>query len=463
MSHIAIRVENLSKKYVISHQREFAHKNYTLCGVITEALTAPWRSLTSRFKYVGTASNANGNTPPASGSQPVSELRPSAFASALAQREDFWALKDVCFEISQGEVVGVIGCNGAGKTTLLKILSRITEPTKGRIEIDGRVASLLEVGTGFHPELTGRENIYLNGAILGMSHAEIRAKFEEIVAFAEVERFLDTPVKRYSSGMYVRLAFAVAAHLEPEILIVDEVLAVGDAQFQKKCLGKMQDVSRYQGRTVLFVSHSMASILQLTSRAIVLHKGRMVFAGPTQKAVEVYAGTMGSESTVHYDVEHAARRWIGTQDARIISLRFDRGTPIFDFDEDFRFLVRVRAMEDVRRIRFSMTIFTSEGTPVGTCFSAERPGFYRGEEFEAELVLSEARLAPGHYSCGVAVGKGDHRTGHVDFDVVLDTLFFEVRPDEGDGGTVASWKRGWGTQVFPDLLVRVPSELCARR
>jgi lipopolysaccharide transport system ATP-binding protein len=296
-----------------------------------------------------------------------------------------------------------------------------------------------------------------------MSRAEIRAKFDEIVAFAEVERFLDTPVKRYSSGMYVRLAFAVAAHLDPEILIVDEVLAVGDAQFQKKCLGKMHDVSRHHGRTVLFVSHSMACILQLTSRTIVLHKGRMVFAGPTQKAVEVYAGTMGSESTVHYDVEHAARRWTGTQDARIISLRFDRGTPIFDFDEDFRFLAKVRALEDVRRIRFSMTIFTSEGTPVGTCFSAERWGLRRGEEFEAELVLSEPRLAPGHYYCGVAVGKGDHRTGHVDFDEVLDTLYFEVRPDEGDGGTVASWDRRWGTQVFRDLLVRVPSELYANR
>ena len=359
MSHIAIRVENLSKKYVISHQRERGHK--TLCDVITERLTAPWRSLASRLKHVGTANNGNGNTPSVPGSQLNSELRPPTLTSALAPREDFWALKDVCFEIKQGEVVGVIGRNGAGKTTLLKILSRITEPTKGRIEIDGRVASLLEVGTGFHPELTGRENIYLNGAMLGMGRAEIRTKFDEIVAFAEAERFLDTPVKRYSSGMYVRLAFAVAAHLDPEILVVDEVLAVGDAQFQKKCLGKMHDVSRQQGRTVLFVSHSMASILQLTSSAMILHDGRMVFGGPTQEAVEVYAETMGSESTVHYDVEHAARRWIGTQDARIVSLRFDRATPIFDFNEDFRFFAKVRAIEDVRRIRFGVTIFTSEG------------------------------------------------------------------------------------------------------
>jgi lipopolysaccharide transport system ATP-binding protein len=201
--------------------------------------------------------------------------------------EDFWALKDVSFEIKRGEVVGIIGRNGAGKSTLLKILSRITEPSEGRVTLRGRVASLLEVGTGFHPELTGRENVFLNGAILGMSRAEIRKKFDEIVAFAEVEKFLDTPVKRYSSGMYVRLAFAVAAHLEPEILIVDEVLAVGDAEFQKKCLGKMQEVSK-DGRTVLFVSHNMAAISSLTTHGIVLNKGEVLFDGPTDQAFKFY-------------------------------------------------------------------------------------------------------------------------------------------------------------------------------
>jgi lipopolysaccharide transport system ATP-binding protein len=458
MSRIAIRVENPSKKYAISHQRERGHK--TLCDVITERFAGSWRSLASRFKYVGNANSGNGNTPPVHDSQLSSERRTRSVASAFAPGEDFWTLKDVCFEMDQGEVVGAIGRNDAGKSTLLKILSRITEPTKGRIEIDGRVASLLEVGTGFHPELTGRENIYLNGAMLGMSRAEIRAKFDEIVAFAEVERFLDTPVKRYSSGMYVRLA---AAHLDPEILIVDEVLALGDAQFQKKCLGKMRDVSRQQGKTVLIVSHSTASILQLTSRAIVLHNGRVVFKGPTQDAVEVYVGIMGSDSTVHYDVEHTVRRSIGTQHAGIVTLRFDRPTPIFHFNEDFRFLAKVRAIEDVRRIRFGITIFTNEGTPVGTCFSAERPGFPRGEEFEAELILFKPRLAPAHYCCGVSAGKGDHPTGPVDFDVVFDTLYFKVRPAEGDGGTVASWYHSWGAQVFPELLLSVPSELYANR
>ncbi len=208
--------------------------------------------------------------------------------SSAASIENFWALRDVSFEVQRGDVLGIIGRNGAGKSTLLKILSRITEPTEGRLALRGRVASLLEVGTGFHPELTGRENIRLNGAILGMTRAEIDAKFDEIVAFAEVERFLDTPVKRYSSGMYVRLAFAVAAHLEPEILVIDEVLAVGDASFQDKCLGKMEDVSRKEGRTVLFVSHNMEAIDRLTKRSILLHEGRIAADGPTSEVVGKY-------------------------------------------------------------------------------------------------------------------------------------------------------------------------------
>lgn len=202
--------------------------------------------------------------------------------------EDFWALKDVSFEVKQGERIGIIGRNGAGKSTLLKVLSRITEPSKGRVRLKGRVASLLEVGTGFHPELTGRENIFLNGAILGMPRGDIRKKFDEIVAFAEVEKFLDTPVKRYSSGMYVRLAFAVAAHLEPEILIVDEVLAVGDAQFQKKCLGKMQDVAEREGRTILFVTHNMPALYRLCNRAILFARGKLIQQGEVNKVVHDY-------------------------------------------------------------------------------------------------------------------------------------------------------------------------------
>jgi lipopolysaccharide transport system ATP-binding protein len=256
-----IKVENLSKKYVLDHRQREQCVN--LRDVLTEKLWNACRKITYPF---------------ASRHAVTHDL----------SREEFWALKDVSFEIKQGERLGIIGRNGAGKSTLLKILSRITAPTSGKVSIKGRVASLLEVGTGFNGELSGRENIYLNGAILGMSRQEIRLKFDEIVAFAEVEKFLDTPVKRYSSGMYVRLAFAVAAHLEPEILIVDEVLAVGDAQFQKRCLGKMEDVSTREGRTVLFVSHNMSAIKALCNKCLVLDSGQIKYCGSMLKAVEIY-------------------------------------------------------------------------------------------------------------------------------------------------------------------------------
>ncbi|HEX3627599.1 MAG TPA: ABC transporter ATP-binding protein [Verrucomicrobiae bacterium] len=371
--------------------------------------------------------------------------------------EHFWALTDASFEVKAGEVVAIIGRNGAGKSTLLKILSRITEPTKGRVEIAGRVGSLLEVGTGFHPELTGRENIFLNGAILGMSRSEIKRKFDEIVAFSEVEKFLDTPVKRYSSGMYVRLAFSVAAHLEPEILIVDEVLAVGDTAFQKKCLGKMREVSRDHGRTVLFVSHNMSAVLQLTRRAVVLEKGCVIFNGATEQAIEKYAGAIGNGSTVFFPVENKPRKYPGTGAVQFVSFRFDRNLPIFSSDEDFQFHAKVRAHETVPRVRFSMTVFTAEGAPIGTCFSAEGSGLRHGDEMEFEISIPRPRLAHGRYCCGVSVGKGDNRVGMVDFDTVTDTLAFEVRREEGDGGTLAEWPRGWGSIMLPDLNCRPAS------
>lgn len=265
-----ISVENLSKRYIIDHQRNGSDG---LRHRLEDALRHPFRRLRSML-------HARTGSPLPAPNSPLPSPR--------ATREEFWALKDVSFEVKQGDVVGIIGRNGAGKSTLLKVLSRITEPTKGRIRITGRVASLLEVGTGFHQELTGRENIYLNGAILGMSKSEIKRKFDEIVAFSEIEKFLDTPVKRYSSGMYVRLAFAVAAHLEPEILIVDEVLAVGDAQFQKRCLGKMQDVSKKEGRTVLFVSHNMVAVQNLCERTIWLNEGRIIANGEPATLVNDY-------------------------------------------------------------------------------------------------------------------------------------------------------------------------------
>jgi lipopolysaccharide transport system ATP-binding protein len=264
MADVVIHAENLGKKYIIGHQAGDG-RYVALRDVVMRNARTLWRR---------TGDLVRG--------------RPIVAGDTL---EEVWALKDVSFEVRRGEAVGIVGRNGAGKSTLLKVLSRITEPSAGRVTIRGRVASLLEVGTGFHPELTGRENIYLNGAILGMARAEIRRKFDEIVAFAEVERFLDTPVKRYSSGMYVRLAFAVAAHLEPEILVVDEVLAVGDSEFQKKCLSKMGDVAG-EGRTVLFVSHNLAAVQQLCQRGLLLHEGRLSLSGAISDTVAGYMQAM---------------------------------------------------------------------------------------------------------------------------------------------------------------------------
>ena len=278
-----IKAENLGKKYIISHQKQ--RGGATLRDTMTHTARGVWQ----RIRH------------------PLSPNRESI------DLEELWALKDVNFEVQQGERIGIIGPNGAGKSTLLKILSHITEPTTGKVRIKGRVSSLLEVGTGFHPELTGRENVFLNGAILGMTRQEIKGKFDEIVAFAELEKFLDTPVKRYSSGMYVRLAFAVAAHLEPEILIVDEVLAVGDAAFQKKCLGKMEDVAK-EGRTVLFVSHNMAVIRSLCEKGILVQNGRIISYEPVGEVVDKYlmsvSTTTDSAHTVTFPKPSNYTVWI---------------------------------------------------------------------------------------------------------------------------------------------------------
>ena len=290
MSDTIIRVENLGKKYLIKHQQQGSYT--ALRDVITDKVKSFGKKIISPWNHKQ--------------------------SSTYSTTEEFWALKDISFKVKQGEVIGIIGRNGAGKSTLLKILSRITEPTKGRIRINGRVASLLEVGTGFHPELTGRENIFLNGAILGMGKAEIKRKFDEIVAFAEIERFLDTPVKRYSSGMYVRLAFAVAAHLEPEILLVDEVLAVGDAQFQNKCLGKMKDVGR-GGRTVLFVSHNLAAIEGLCSRVFVLNNGGLHLDGDIQTGINSYSSILTEQNPGWSFKERTDRQ--GSGEMRIVGFK----------------------------------------------------------------------------------------------------------------------------------------------
>lgn len=365
--------------------------------------------------------------------------------------EDFWALDNINFQVRRGDTVGIIGRNGAGKSTLLKILSRITEPTTGRVEINGRVASLLEVGTGFHPELTGRENIFLNGAILGMSRAEIRKRFDEIVAFAEVEKFLETPVKRYSSGMYVRLAFAVAAHIEPEILIVDEVLAVGDIAFQRKCIGKLNDVAA-GGRTVLFVSHNTGLIETLTKSAIYLRNGKLELCGPTAEVVAKYTASARQATTDDWeDVSNQKRVWRGDGGARIEKVRVS-AEQISD--------VRVVLLEaqgstddSVADLRLSFTIFRADGMPVGSGFGSE-VDLGGASHFHLKLSLPPTSFAPGTYYVAIGVGQGDYRHGWRDFDVVSNCCFFEVPPPLNQDGTTGAWTSNWGPIVFhPNTLV----------
>jgi len=341
MTEISIRTENLGKQYRIG---QYVADYRTLRDVLVEGVSAPIRWLSRRRE--GGPSDRSPDT--------------------------IWALRHVSFELKQGQVLGVIGRNGAGKSTLLKLLARVTEPTEGMAEIRGRVGSLLEVGTGFHPELTGRENIYLNGAILGMKRLEIEQKFDEIVAFAEVEKFIDTPVKRYSSGMYLRLAFAVAAHLEPEILVVDEVLAVGDAEFQRKCLGKMSEVA-HEGRTVLFVSHNMSAISRLTQDTIVLDDGRIICSAPTPEAIDFY---MTSGIT-----QVGERRWdemgtdIDERPFRPIALRVldheGRLTNQTLASEGFVVEFEYNLDEDITGLRVGLYLSTSRGEPVFTSFDTD--------------------------------------------------------------------------------------------
>jgi lipopolysaccharide transport system ATP-binding protein len=330
------------------------------------------------------------------------------FGNGQQERETFWALRNVDFEIRQGEIVGIIGRNGAGKSTLLKLLTRITGPTTGTIDIHGRMASLLEVGTGFHPELTGRENIYLNGSILGMSRRDITRKFDEIVAFAEIENFLDTPVKRYSSGMYIRLAFAVAAHLTPEILIVDEVLAVGDAAFQKKCLGKMKAVSASGGRTVLFVSHNLTTIRALCSRAIWLKQGRMIQDGPPGPVIEKYLGEILGEDRDFYDLENIDRPTGQETPVRLCRLSFNDGTPI-RHGVPLLIDVEYKVLADVDGVAFGVGFSSLDGSRIMSSDS-DIPGecltISKGTRGRVRFTVPELHLQPGRYFLDIAARSG---------------------------------------------------------
>lgn len=335
--------------------------------------------------------------------------------TATGNSDYVWALKDINFEVKQGEVLGIIGRNGAGKSTLLKILSRTTAPTTGSIKIKGRVASLLEVGTGFHPELSGRENIYLNGAILGMTKKEITRKFDEIVAFAGVERYIDTPVKRYSSGMYVRLAFAVAAHLEPEILIVDEVLAVGDAEFQKKCLGKMKDVSEKDGRTVLFVSHNMGAVSQLCNRGMLMEYGTVTCIDTTRKTVDRYlAASKNNPLGYNASIEDASKecQFISIQTVNVIGEYKDE----FAFSDSIRLSIRIKAKKLTPDYFFGIGLVDRNGNRVTTIIQkiTELVNSQNGV-FECNVLFPASVIAPNNYSFDCAIY--DYTT-NINFDFV---------------------------------------------
>jgi len=391
MSLVAIEVKNLSKRYLIRHQ------NGRRDG-LRHALEAMLRNPVGWLKRRQTL---------------MRDLR-----------EEFWALKEVSFEIKQGTVVGIIGRNGAGKSTLLKILSRITQPTSGRVAIEGRVASLLEVGTGFHPELTGRENIHLNGAILGMTRREIKRKFDEIVAFSEVETFLDTPVKRYSSGMYVRLAFAVAAHLEPEVLIVDEVLAVGDASFQQKCVRKMEDASR-GGRTVLFVSHSMGVVSSLCQNAIWLKSGTIYRQGPARDIVQQYLLNAASPSASLVDLSDTPRNGDDGSRLLITSIQWLSGFPL-QHGVNARIKINAKAKHALQGVSLGFGFSTFENTRLlsyDSDFSEpHRISLKAGDTVGVVFDIPELPLGPGTYTMDIGARSGDfncldYLRGVVQFDV----------------------------------------------
>jgi len=375
MSEPIITVENLSKRYLVGHLSDQRGRYTALRDVIARGVR----------EFTRKAANM------ARGQQVIQG----------DEVEEFWALKDVSFEVKRGEVLGIIGRNGAGKSTLLKILSRITDPTEGRIVLRGRVASLLEVGTGFHSELTGRENIFLNGAILGMTQREIRKKFDEIVAFAEVDRFLDTPVKRYSSGMYVRLAFAVAAHLEPEILVVDEVLAVGDAEFQKKSLGKMSEVAG-GGRTVLFVSHNMGAVKSLCSRAIVMANGKVLTNAPAAQAVEMYlqSSTANLADGSEWVWKFSEMPGDDTLKVSRVALARSDGQPTMEVRSDEKFQIKIQYEQKklIRGARISLQLLTQLGEiAFMTCDHSSRhedkflPGTYQSICWIPEKLLNIGR------------------------------------------------------------------------
>lgn len=367
----------------------------------------------------------------------------------------FMALDGVSFEVKKGEAVGIIGHNGAGKSTLLKLLSRVTAPSGGKISFNGRIASMLEVGTGFHPELTGRENVYMNGAILGMTKAEIDKKFDQIVKFAEMEKFIDTPVKRYSSGMYVKLAFSVAAHLDSEIMIMDEVLAVGDMAFQKKCLDKMREAAKVDGRTVLYVSHNMNTIRQLCDRCIVLDHGKIIFDGDVEEAITLYLNIASPEHHIFTDLTTFDRPASSTNKVFMQSIEFEnRDQCIITRGEKLDIALKWKALYDVDNVKFRCIVRYKNDTAIGLVQSGDLGNFKANEETESRFSFDTSMLADGKYFFSIALFQSDDVGNSIILDHVTRACAFEVI-SSADEEKLLIWEHAWwGSVKFPDFEIK---------
>lgn len=374
---------------------------------------------------------------------------------AVSGNQRFMALNDISFEVKKGEALGIIGHNGAGKSTLLKLLSRVTAPTSGTIGYNGRIASMLEVGTGFHPELTGRENVYMNGAILGMTRAEIDRKFDDIVRFAEMEQFIDTPVKRYSSGMYVKLAFSVAAHLDSEIMVMDEVLAVGDMAFQQKCLDKMSSAANQEGRTVLYVSHNMNTIRQLCSRCIVLDRGRIVFSGDVEDAVAIYMKTADQDEIAPcIDLEKKQRPASSANKVLMKELSLiGRDACIVERGEQMHIQLRWRAKADLKNVRFRMIVRYKDDSPVGLVQSGTIGDVNVAQEMTTDFLFDTKMLAEGAYYFSIAMYQSDYLGNSVILDHVTRAFSVEIVSTLEEDNLLNWEHRWWGSVQFPDLKI----------
>lgn len=422
MKDIILKVENLSKQYRLG---------VVGTGTLSHDLNRWWHKILGK-------------------EDPYLKVGVKNDRSVKATQDYVWALSDINFEVKRGEVLAIIGKNGAGKSTLLKILSRVTSPTTGLVKTKGRIASLLEVGTGFHPELTGKQNVYLNGAILGMTQAEISSKIDDIISFSGCEMYIDTPVKRYSSGMRVRLAFAVAAHLEPDILVIDEVLAVGDADFQKKAIGKMQDISKTEGRTVLFVSHNMAAIKSLCTRGIVLENGTNVFEGTANECVDYYLSNtrkLSSNETIFDETHRRKKTSKEVELIKIVSISKKRTVR-----SPLNFEISVKTNQLINdEVCITGTICNMEEEEIGSFFTTT---FIPSEEKNIiELSIFNHNLSVGEYYLNLSISKGSVKKSNlVVIDHAYEAIGFEVYNEEEDDDYVIKWNRSWGNLFFESQI-----------